>query len=65
MRVNSQQRVGQAVGQGVAAVAAMQTYLDDAVDDWSKILVNEASQDPLAAADASGRYEAPGDGSST
>ncbi|MFJ3921663.1 FAD-dependent oxidoreductase [Streptomyces sp. NPDC090022] len=44
VRVSSQQRVGQAVGQGVAAVAAMQAYLRAAGDNWKKILVDEDSQ---------------------
>lgn len=44
VRINSQQRVGQAVGQGVAAVAAMQVYLRGAGDDWDKILVDSKSQ---------------------
>ncbi|MFI1769204.1 NAD(P)/FAD-dependent oxidoreductase [Streptomyces sp. NPDC020800] len=44
VRINSQQRVGQAVGQGVAAVAAMQVYLRGAGDDWDKILIDSKSQ---------------------
>ncbi|MEX2985645.1 FAD-dependent oxidoreductase [Streptomyces sp. C36] len=38
VRVKSQQQVGQAVGQGVAAVAAMEDYLKD---HWSKVLIDK------------------------
>ncbi|WP_330294058.1 NAD(P)/FAD-dependent oxidoreductase [Streptomyces sp. NBC_00576] len=44
VRVNSQRRVGQAVGQGVAAVAAIWNYLDAAGNDWKEILVDSHSQ---------------------
>lgn len=49
VRVNSQRRVGQAVGQGVAAVAAIRSYL---ASDWREILdpASKAYQDRAAAA---------------
>ncbi|MFK8905905.1 NAD(P)/FAD-dependent oxidoreductase [Streptomyces sp. YS-3] len=37
MRVNTQRRVGQAVGQGVAAVASMEQYLNED-DRWERVL---------------------------
>ncbi|WP_327225145.1 NAD(P)/FAD-dependent oxidoreductase [Streptomyces platensis] len=44
VRVNSQRRVGQAVGQGVAAVAAIMSYLDAAGSDWKQILADPDSR---------------------
>jgi thioredoxin reductase (NADPH) len=44
VRVNSQRRVGQAVGQGVAAVAAIMSYLDAAGSDWKEILTDSNSR---------------------
>jgi thioredoxin reductase (NADPH) len=41
VRINSHGRVGQAVGQGVAAVASMERYLKDT---WQEILKDEESQ---------------------
>jgi thioredoxin reductase (NADPH) len=43
VRINSQRRVGQAVGQGVAAIAAIRSYLNT-VDNWRDILTNCQSQ---------------------
>ncbi|MFD4723166.1 NAD(P)/FAD-dependent oxidoreductase [Streptomyces sp. NPDC058423] len=47
VRVLARRRVGQAVGQGVAAVSAMESYLDhrgsDGVYTWEKVLKDDAS----------------------